>query len=70
MADNYLYSVVKVKNQIILRRKGSQETVIGILRVRGEGGVGERLRAKKKEGTSLVPPHLTKGSFPVLCIKI
>lgn len=34
--------------------------------MRGEGGVGERLRAKKKEGTSLVPPHLTKGSFLVL----
>lgn len=26
----------------------------------------ERLRAKKNEGTCLVPPHLTKGSFPVL----
>ena len=31
-------------------------------RVRGEGGVGERRRSKKKGGGSLFPPHPAKGT--------
>lgn len=47
-----------MKNQIILRRrKGNQETVTGVLGMRREGGVGERLEAK------MFPPHPTKGTL-------